>query len=71
MKLSLFFKATKEFGNSFKCQCVATLLGNPKGRVKQGNRNTCAAVELHLFLFMPALEKVCRDTEVLNTISFD
>ena len=48
---------------------VTTLLGNSKGPVKQANLNTCAKVKLCLFLFMPALEIVCRETEVLNTVS--
>ena len=50
-----------------KNRIVTTLFKNPKRLVKLGNINTCA--EVKLCLFMPALEIVCRKTEVLNTVS--
>ena len=50
---------------------VTTLLGNLKGRIELSNTNTCAEVKLSLFLFMPAIEMVCRVSKVLNTLSFN
>ena len=50
---------------------AATLLRNSKGPAELGNSNTYAEVNLCLFLLIPALEIVCRKTEVLNTISSD
>ena len=47
---------------------VSTLLGNLKGLVELDSPNTCAEVKLFLFLFMPALEIVCRETEVLKQL---
>ena len=41
---------------------VTTLPGNPKGPIELGNPNNCAEVKLCLFLFMLALEIVCRET---------
>ena len=49
---------------------ATTLLGNLKVPVELGDQNTCAKVKLCLFLFTPALETVCRDTEVYKTVSF-
>ena len=49
---------------------VTTLLGNPKGPVQLGNPKTCFEVKVCLFLFMSVFEIVCRDTEVLKTVSF-
>ena len=42
-----------------------TLFENPKG---PGNPNTCAEVNQCLFLFKPALEIVCRETEVFKQL---
>ena len=42
------------------------LLGNPKEPVELGNLNTCADVKL--CLFMPALEIVLHETEVLKEL---
>ena len=47
---------------------VTTLLGDLKRPFELGNPNTCAEVKLCCF-FMPAQKIVCRDTEVLNTVS--
>ena len=47
---------------------VTLLLENPKGQVELDNPNICAEVKLCLFLFMPALEIVCRDTKILTTV---
>ena len=50
-------------------QIVTVVFGNSKGLVKLGYPNICAEVKLSLFLFMPALEIVCHETEVLNSVS--
>ena len=47
---------------------VTNLLENPKRPVEPGNLNTCAETKLCLFLFMPALEIVCRETKVLKQL---
>ena len=68
----LLIHMQKDFYIYIYCQYrfVTTLLGNPKGSVELGSSNSCAAVRLCLFLFMPAPKIVCRETEVLNTVSF-
>ena len=48
---------------------VTTLLGNPKGPLELDNINTFAKAKLCLFLFMPALEIVCREAEVLKQLA--
>ena len=47
---------------------VTNLLRNPKTPVKPGNANTCEETKPFLFLFMPALEIVCRETKVLKQL---
>ena len=47
---------------------VTNLLENPKRPVEPGNPNTCEETKLCLFLFMPALEIVCRETKVLKQL---
>ena len=47
---------------------VTTLLGNQKGLVEVGNPSTRAEVKLCLFLHMPALGIVRRETEVLKRL---
>ena len=54
----------------YKFMFVKTLLGDPRGPVELGNPNTCAEVKLCLFLFTSALEIICRETEILNTVSY-
>ena len=48
---------------------VTTLLGNPKGPVQLGNSKTCVEVKVCLFLVTSVLEIICRDIEVLKTVS--
>ena len=45
-----------------------TLLVNPKGLIELGNPNSCAEAKLYLFSFMPALEIVRRESEVLQQL---
>ena len=45
---------------------VTTLLGIPRGSVERSNLNSCAEIKLCLFLFIPALEIVCREIKVLK-----
>ena len=44
---------------------VITLFRNSKGLVELGKPNTCAKVNLCLFLFTSALKIVCHETEIL------
>ena len=57
------------FTHRIKILSVTTLLGNLKEPVELGDPITCANVKLCLFLFMPALEIVFRETKVLKTVS--
>ena len=39
-----------------------------KRTIEPGNPNICVEAKLYLFLFMPTLEIVCCETEVLETV---
>ena len=56
--------------NFLPIKLLQTLLGNSKGPVEQGNRNTCAEVKLCLFLFLSVQEIVCRETEAFYATNF-